>query len=188
VPFGEYVPLRKLLGGLVNRVVVGFGDMFAGHQQTLFAVHGANLSVLICYESVFPNLTRTAVKRGADILVNITNDAWYGTSSAPYQLLAMTAMRSVETKAPMVRVANTGISAVIQSDGTITARTPLFKRATETEHVYWRRAKTLYVQIGDVFAEACLALTLLALTIALVHPPSQQQKLSALMSSNGRSS
>ena len=105
--------------------------MFAGREQTLFEVHGAKLAVLICYESVFPNLTRTAVKRGADILINITNDAWYGKSSAPYQLLAMAAMRSVETKAPMVRVANTGISAVIQSDGTITARTSLFKRGTE---------------------------------------------------------
>jgi apolipoprotein N-acyltransferase len=189
VPFGEYVPLRKLLGGLVNRVVAGFGDMFAGRKQTLFTVHGAKLSVLICYESVFPNLTRTAVKRGADILVNITNDAWYGTSSAPYQLLAMAAMRSVETKVPMIRVANTGISAVIQADGTITARTPLFKRATETEHVYWRQTNTLYVQIGDVFAIACLALTLVALALALLYPPSasseQQQRLSLILS-NGR--
>lgn len=189
VPFGEYVPLRKLLGGLVNRVVAGFGDMFAGREQTLFTVHGAKLSVLICYESVFPNLTRTAVKRGADILVNITNDAWYGTSSAPYQLLAMAAMRSVETKVPMVRVANTGISAVIQSDGTITARTPLFKRGTETEHVYWRQTKTLYVQIGDVFAIACFALTLIALAFALVNPrsgSSEQQRELSLLSSNGR--
>jgi apolipoprotein N-acyltransferase len=190
VPFGEYVPMRKLLGGLVNRVVVGFGDMFAGREQTLFDVRGAQLAVLICYESVFPNLTRTAVKRGADVLVNITNDAWYGTSSAPYQLLAMAAMRSVETKAPMVRVANTGISAVIQADGTITARTPLFKRGTEIEHVYWRRTKTVYVQIGDVFAETCLALTLVALGVALTRPAScsteQQQAPSTTVSSNGR--
>jgi len=190
VPFGEYVPMRKLLGGLVNRVVAGFGDMFAGHEQTLFEVRGAKLAVLICYESVFPNLTRTAVQRGADILVNITNDAWYGTSSAPFQLLAMAAMRSAETKAPMVRVANTGISAVIQTDGTITARTPLFKRGTETEHVYWRQAKTVYVQIGDIFAESCLALTLIALGIALARPrpgaDEQQQELSAIMSSDGR--
>jgi apolipoprotein N-acyltransferase len=191
VPFGEYVPLRKLLGGLVNRVVVGFGDMFAGHQQTLFEVHGAKLAVLICYESVFPNLTRTAVKSGADILVNITNDAWYGKSSAPYQLLAMAAMRSVETKAPIVRVANTGISAMIQSDGTITARTSLFERETETEHVYWRRTKTVYVQIGDIFAETCLVLTLAVLAVAFARPrpkaAEHEHELSAIMSSDGRS-
>ena len=190
VPFGEYVPLRTLFGGLVNRVVAGFGDMFAGREQTLFEVHGAQLAVLICYESVFPNLTRTAVKRGAEILVNITNDAWYGTSSAPYQLLTMAAMRSVETKAPMVRVANTGISAIIQSDGTITARTALFKRGTETEHVYWRQEKTVYVEIGDVFAETCLALTLLALGVALIRPrpgaSEQPEKPSALISADGR--
>jgi apolipoprotein N-acyltransferase len=192
VPFGEYVPLRKLLGGLVNRVVVGFGDMFAGRTQTLFAVHGAKLAVLICYESVFPNFTRTAVKEGADILVNITNDAWYGSSSAPYQLLAMAAMRSVETKAPMVRVANTGVSAVIQPDGTITARTPLFKRGTEIEHVYWRPVRTVYVKIGDIFAEACVALSAVALTLALLRPrrggTEQQQELAALMLSDGRHS
>jgi len=189
VPFGEYVPLRKLLGGLVNRVVVGFGDMFAGREQTLFEVRRGKLAVLICYESVFPNLARTAVQRGANILMNITNDAWYGKSSAPYQLLAMAAMRSVETKAPMVRVANTGISAVIQSDGTITARTSLFKRTTETEHVYWRQEKTVYVQVGDIFAETCLALTLIGLGIALVRPRpgagAPQEDLSTLMSANG---
>jgi apolipoprotein N-acyltransferase len=193
VPFGEYVPLRKLLGGLVNRVVVGFGDMFAGRAQTLFAVNGAKLAVLICYESVFPNLTRTAVKEGADILVNITNDAWYGTSSAPYQLLAMAAVRSVETKAPMVRVANTGISAVIQPDGTITARTALFKRQTEIEHVYWHQVRTVYVEVGDVFAETCVGLALVALFMALLRPrrdtaEQQQQELAARVSSDGRSS
>jgi apolipoprotein N-acyltransferase len=104
VPFGEYVPLRKLLGGFVNRVVTGFGDMFPGRDQTIFTVGNAKLAVLICYESVFPDLTRRGVKRGAEILVNITNDAWYGKSSAPYQLLAMSAMRTVETKAPTVQL------------------------------------------------------------------------------------
>jgi apolipoprotein N-acyltransferase len=88
--------------------------MFPGHQQTIFDFKGARLGILICYESVFPDLARGSVKHGADILVNITNDAWYGESSAPYQLLAMAAFRSIETKTLMVRVANTGISAVIE--------------------------------------------------------------------------
>ncbi len=132
VPFGEYVPFRAVLGYFVNRIVHGMGDMIPGPQQTLFDVNGAKLSVLICYESIFPDLARRSVKEGADVMVNITNDAWYGTSSAPYQLLAMAAMRSVETKIPMIRVANTGISAIILDDGSITATTPLFKRGTET--------------------------------------------------------
>jgi apolipoprotein N-acyltransferase len=169
VPFGEYVPMRPLLGLLVNRIVHGFGDMIAGAVQTLFPVKGARLEVLICYESVFPDLTRRAVKRGADVLINITNDAWYGQSSAPYQLLAMAAMRSVETKVPMVRVANTGISAVIDADGSIMARTPLFKRGTEIEDVNWRSRRTVYTMVGDLFSEICFALTLLGVLLAILR-------------------
>jgi apolipoprotein N-acyltransferase len=170
VPFGEYVPLRSVLGYFVNRVVAGFGDMFAGTRQTIFELKGARLGVLICYESIFPNLSRMAVDRGADILVNITNDAWYGESSAPYQLLAMAAMRAVETKVPLVRVANTGISAVIEPGGQIMARTPLFKRGTEIERVYWTPRRTVYTVVGDLFAEICFALAAIALTIAYLRP------------------
>ncbi len=170
VPFGEYVPLRSLLGYFVNRVVEGFGDMFAGDRQTIFELKGAHLGVLICYESIFPNLSRMAVDRGADILVNITNDAWYGESSAPYQLLAMAAMRAIETKVPVVRVANTGISAVIEPSGKITARTPLFKRGTEIERVYWQARRTVYAAIGDLFAEACFTLMMIALVWGCVRP------------------
>jgi apolipoprotein N-acyltransferase len=170
VPFGEYVPLRSVLGFFVDRVVHGFGNMFPGRRQTLFTVDGAKLGVLICYESIFPDLARRAVKRGADLLVNITNDAWYGKSSAPYQLLAMAAMRSVETKVPMVRVANTGISAVIMPSGRIRAPTPLFKRGTEIEDVAWRPERTLYTVVGDLFAEICFVLMALAIIWAWRWP------------------
>jgi apolipoprotein N-acyltransferase len=169
VPFGEYVPLRRVFGFFVNRVVKGFGDMFPGRVQTIFTVSGAKLSVLICYESIFPDLSRREVKRGADILVNITNDAWYGDSSAPYQMLAMSAMRTVETKVPMVRVANTGISAVIEAGGKITARTPLFKRGTEIEDVSWRPRRTVYTMVGDLFSEICFALTVVGVLLAIVR-------------------
>ena len=127
VPFGEYVPVRSILGFVVNRIVEGMGDMIPGTEQTLFHAKGARLGVLICYESVFPDLTRREVKRGADVLVNITNDAWYGQSSAPYQLLAMAAMRSVENKVPMIRDANTGISAIISPTGAITRAHPALR-------------------------------------------------------------
>ncbi len=170
VPFGEYVPLRSVFGIFVKRVVHGFGDMFPGKVQTIFHVKGAKIGVLICYESVFPNLTRLAVKKGADILLNITNDAWYGKSSAPHQLLAMAAMRAVETKVPVVRVANTGISAVIKPTGKITAATPLFKRGTEIEDVSWRPERTVYTIVGNLFAEICAALALLGLLLAWFRP------------------
>lgn len=190
VPFGEYVPLRSILGYFVSRVVAGFGDMFAGSQQTIFELKGARLGVLICYESIFPNLARMAVNRGADILVNITNDAWYGKSSAPYQLLAMAAMRAIETKVPVVRVANTGISAVIEPTGEITARTPLFERGTEIQNVSWHPRRTIYTMVGDLFAEICFALAVIALLWAFIRPRrieavEVEEPLSTLISRNG---
>jgi apolipoprotein N-acyltransferase len=189
VPFGEYVPLRSLFGYFVNRVVTGFGDMFPGRVQTIFEVAGVKLGVLICYESVFPDLSRRVVKDGAAVLVNITNDAWYGDSSAPYQLLAMAAMRSVETRVPMVRVANTGISAIIEPTGRITARTPLFKRGTEIERVSWRPERTFYARVGDVFAELCFLLTIICLLAAFFRPrrlSPLEEAVSQMISSNGR--
>jgi len=170
VPFGEYIPLRWLLGNFVHRIVAGFGDMFPGRVQTIFKVDGARLGVLICYESIFPDLARRAVKRGAEILLNITNDAWYGESSAPYQLLAMAAMRSVETKVPTVRVANTGISAVITPTGQITDTTPLEVRTTEIEDVAYRPERTVYTMVGDLFGEICFALAIATLLWAWLRP------------------
>jgi len=174
VPFGEYIPMRKLLGFFVDRIVVGMGEFKPGVEHTLFDVKGAKLAVLICYESVFPDLTRLAVDAGADILVNITNDAWYGDSSAPYQLLAMSAMRSVETHTPMIRVANTGISTIITATGAITARTDLFTRETEIENVNWSTGRTLYTAIGDVFAELCFALAIIGCLWAWFRPRKQK--------------
>jgi apolipoprotein N-acyltransferase len=174
VPFGEYVPARALFGYFVNRVVQGFGDMVPGKEQTLFDVKGAKLGILICYESIFPNLTRREVDKGADVLVNITNDAWYGESSAPFQVLAMAAMRSVETKVPMVRVANTGISTLIEPSGQITSRTPLFVRGTVIVKVPWRPVRTVYTMVGDLFAEICLVLTAFGLIMAWQRPRTVQ--------------
>jgi apolipoprotein N-acyltransferase len=176
VPFGEYIPLRPLLGKFVHRIVAGFGDMFPGRVQTIFNVDGARMAVLICYESVFPDLTRRAVKRGAEILVNITNDAWYGESSAPYQLLAMAAMRSVETKVPMIRVANTGISAVITPTGRITASTPLSIRTMAIETVEYRRERTIYTVVGDLFAEVCFALGVAWLLWSICWPVAPRRR------------
>jgi apolipoprotein N-acyltransferase len=170
VPFGEYVPARALLGFFVNRVVEGFGDMVPGKDQTLFEFKGAKLGILICYESIFPDFTRREVNEGADVLVNITNDAWYGESSAPYQVLAMAALRSVETKVPMVRAANTGFSALIEPSGRITERTPLFKRGTTIVDVSWRPVRTLYTMVGDLFSEICVLLTAIGLIVAWRWP------------------
>jgi apolipoprotein N-acyltransferase len=150
-------------------------------------VKGATLGVLICYESIFPDLTRRAVKLGANVLVNITNDAWYGESSAPYQVLAMAAMRSVETKVVMVRVANTGVSAIIEPSGEITDRTPLFKRGTEIETVSWRPVRTVYTIVGDLFAEICFVLSIVGLLFAWRWPSTAviEEAPPSRLSSNG---
>lgn len=188
VPFGEYVPMRAVLGLVVNRIVEGFGDLIPGSQQPLFQLKGAKLAVLICYESVFPDLSRMAAADGANLLVNITNDAWYGNSSAPYQLLAMAAMRSVETHLPMIRVANTGISAIISPTGRITAPTELFTRKTEIESVQWRSGRTLYALVGDAFAQICGAMTILGVALGWLHPRRQaplKAFTAGLISANG---
>jgi apolipoprotein N-acyltransferase len=190
VPFGEYVPARAILGFFVNKIVNGFGDLIPGREQTLFDLKGAKLGILICYESIFPDLTRREVNEGAEVLVNITNDAWYGESSAPYQVLAMAALRSVETKVPMVRVANTGFTALIEPSGRITNRTPLFKRGNTVVDVSWRPVRTLYTIVGDLFAEICFVLTLIGLIVAWRWPqpatlevaPARSRKLAT----NGR--
>jgi apolipoprotein N-acyltransferase len=105
----------------------------------------------------------------AGVLVNITNDAWFGNSAAPYQLLAMAAMRSVETHTPMVRVANTGVSAVISPTGRIIGATQLFTRTTQIETVEWKGTRTFYTRFGDVFAELCFVLLVIGLLWATVR-------------------
>src|SRR5260370_22754020 len=172
-------PARLIQGFFVHRVVQGFGVMVTGERQTLFSVKGAKLGVLICYESIFPDFTRREVNLGANILVNMTNDGWYGESSAPFQVLAMAAMRSVETKVPTVRVANTGISAIIEPSGRITNRTPLFKRGTEIETVSWRTVRTMYTTVGDLFAELCFVLAMLGMLIAWRWPSSAVLEVTA---------
>ncbi len=187
-PFAEYVPARRLFGFFVHKVVVGLGEFVPGQRQTLFEVKGAKLAVLICFEGIFPDLSRNAVDHGANVLVNITNDAWYGNSSAPYQLLAMSALRSVETRTPMVRVANTGISAVIEPDGNITARTDLFTRGTQIRTVHWPRVRTIYTMVGDLFAEICFGLSAIGLVLSLFvarRPQPDTLHRSGLLSANG---
>ncbi len=171
VPVGEYVPLHLLLGRFVHRLVETPGniDFTSGNRQTIFHVDGTDLSVLICYESIFPDLSRKAVEAGANVLVNITNDAAFGDTAAPHQLLAMAVFRAVENGVPLVRVGNSGISAVITPAGRVTDTTTLFTRATEVEDVPWRRSRTFYTSVGDLFAELCLALSVIALAVTFLR-------------------
>ena len=161
VPFGEYVPFERALF-FVDRIVEAIGRVAPGLVPTVFHLPAADFGVLICYEGVFPALTRRFVDGGADFLVNITNDAWYGRTSAPYQHLAQVTFRAVENRVPLVRSANTGISAFIDPDGRIRWQGPLYETAWHVDEVSWPGVRTFYTRFGDVFAWACALVTLAA--------------------------
>ena len=155
VPFGEYVPLAALLP-FVEKLVAGVGDFSPGRGATPLKTAGGKIGVLICFEGIFPEVARAYVRAGAGLLVNITNDAWFGDSSAPYQHLCMTVLRAVENRVPLVRAANTGISSVIDGKGHIHGMTPLFEEATLSAEVRRGEGGSFYGRHGDLFALACL--------------------------------
>lgn len=170
VPFGEYVPFAKLLP-FVNKLVVGVGDFSPGTAVTPLETGKERIGVLVCFEGIFPELSRRYVRSGARILVNITNDAWYGRSSAPYQHLSMAVFRAVENRVPVLRAANTGITAIIDQHGRITEKTGLFEEAFLNGEVRSGMPGTLYTRFGDVFAGFCLAVTVLVLAAGLRTGP-----------------
>jgi apolipoprotein N-acyltransferase len=171
VPFGEYVPLKSFFF-FVDKVVEGVGDFRAGTTPVVFHTARGNFGTLICYEGIFPDLTRQFVAGGADFLVNVTNDAWFGRTSAPYQHLAMATLRAIENRVPLVRVANTGFSAMVDADGTIRWRTGLFETAWRVDTISWVGIPTFYARFGDVFVYGCMALLVLVLVLMLSGPGS----------------
>ncbi len=152
VPFGEYVPLRRLLP-FVNVLAGGaIGEFARGREATVFSTPMGRFGVVICYEAIFPAEVREFFLRGADFLVNITNDAWFGRSAAPAQHLAMAAFRAVENRAYLIRAANTGISAVVAPDGRIVWASGLFTPGVFSTSIAPRTGVTLYTRYGDLFA------------------------------------
>jgi apolipoprotein N-acyltransferase len=169
VPFGEYVPLHALftMGGRVTaKLVQEVSDFSPGTEAVTGDVDGHRVAGHICYEAIFPGLVRRFAARGAELLVNVTNDAWYGTTSAPYQHLAMATFRAVENRRYLVRAANTGITAVVDPRGRVLAPTRLFDRTVLVHEVPFLAETSFYTRHGDVFARACaaIALALLAAT------------------------
>ncbi len=177
VPFGEYIPLAGLFGA-VDIVVEAVGEFGRGTEYVVFdgpsvespgAAQGAGrparFGTLICYEGIFPALTRRFVAGGADFLVNISNDAWYGATSAPVQHLSMVALRAVENRVPVLRSTNTGISAFIGADGSIGPTTYLFETDLGVEQMLFRDTDSFYRRAGDVFLYVCIVL--LAALVAL---------------------
>jgi len=155
VPFGEYVPLKRFLPFLAP-LVEAVGDFTPGTIAKPLGWGQMQLGVLICFESVFPDLARTWVENGANILVNLTNDAWYGKSSAPYHSLAMAVLRAVENRRSMVRSANTGISAFIAPGGRIISESSIFTEWSAKAKLVLMNEKTWFVRGGYWFGPGCL--------------------------------
>jgi apolipoprotein N-acyltransferase len=154
-PFGEYIPFHSSFLFFLDKLVEGIGDFAAGTETTVFSLSSQKFGVLICFEGIFPDLARRFVANGSNLLVNITNDAWFGRSSAPYQHLVMEAVRAIENRVPLVRAANTGFSAVVSLDGQIRAQTSLYETTLLVEDLAWPQITSFYTQYGDVFAYAC---------------------------------
>ena len=165
VPFGEYVPLKRLLF-FVAPLVEGVGDFSPGQAMVTLPVDGFKASTAICYEIVYPGLVRRAVLAGSQLLTTITNDAWYGQSSAPYQHFEQAAMRAIEQGRYLARSANTGISGIVDPYGRVITRSPLFEPAVLVGEVRFLSGLTVYGRTGDLFAYLCVALTVAAMIMA----------------------
>lgn len=147
VPFGEYIPLGSLGEGI--------GNFKPGKEIYNFTIPKGKFGVLICFEIIFPDLCRRFVKKGANFLVTITNDAWFGKTSAPYQHLTIATFRAIENRVFIARAANTGISALIDPVGRIVKKSGLFTEETILGSIRLSERKTFYTLYGDIFAWAC---------------------------------
>jgi apolipoprotein N-acyltransferase len=170
VPFGEYVPVESVLtlgGRFSAKLVQQVGQFTPGRAYATGALDGHLVSAFICYEAIFPDLVREFAARGASLLVNITNDGWYGRTSAPHQHFAMVAFRAVENGRYLVRSANTGITGIIDPRGRVLRRTELFETAAVVAEVPFVEEMTFYTRHGDLFAWGCLggAIALTATTL-----------------------
>jgi apolipoprotein N-acyltransferase len=151
------------LGGRFGaRLVQDVGEFTPGDEYVVGEVDGHRFATQICYEAIFPELSRGFAQRGADLLVSITNDGWYGSTSAPHQHMMMAVLRAVEQGKYLVRSANTGISAIVDPRGRVLERTELFEVRALVRDVPLVPGLTPYARVGDVFAFSCLALSVLA--------------------------
>jgi apolipoprotein N-acyltransferase len=162
VPFGEYVPLKNLLF-FVGPLVEAVADFSPGDEPLVLDANGARVSVAICYESVYPWIASAFVARGSQLLATITNDAWFGRSSAARQHFEQGALRAVEQGRYVVRAANTGISGAVDPYGRPMARTSLFETTTISVDVRLLNRRTIYSYTGDLVAWLSAAITTLVL-------------------------
>jgi apolipoprotein N-acyltransferase len=149
VPFGEYVPLEKILF-FVRALAVVSDNFEPGTQGHTLKAGPANLGPLICYESIFPELARSQCAKGADLIVNQTNDAWFGLTGASAQHMSHLVLRCVENRRACARAGNTGISGFIEPDGRVFQTTGLYVLAEQTRALPLLKSSTFFTRHGDV--------------------------------------
>ena len=156
--FGEYLPFSKYIPS-IKKFSPASGDFTRGSELELFEIKekNARIAPIICYEDIIPSFSRRFVDKGANLIVNITNDAWFGDTIAPYQHLIVSIPRAVENRKYLLRSTNTGISAIIDPVGRVVAQTDTFVQTNLVGEVgLMEGEKTLYTRLGDVFPIACL--------------------------------
>jgi len=156
VPFGEYVPWWAL-PGLVHKITSEVGNFVPGSSYPVAKSPGGNIGVFICYEAIIPQLARKLVANGAGVLVNISNDAWYGDSAAAYQHLEMARLRAVENHRYLLRATNNGLTTLIDPYGRVRQEIPRYQRLAMPAHFDFETRQTFYTAHGDVFAWMCAA-------------------------------
>jgi apolipoprotein N-acyltransferase len=172
VPFGERMPFDDIFPSL-RKMELGQGQYSPGKEKIIFHLKSPSpplikgdkgefsFSTLICFESIFPWFVRGFVKNGAQFLVNITDDSWFGRTSGPFQHAQMAVFRSIENRRALARCANTGVSMVVDPFGRIKKKTEIFTRGVFVEKLPLRTDLTFYTRFGDIFAWICVFIILL---------------------------
>ena len=166
VPFGEYVPFPFKIFSKMFPYLEGY-DFKSGNKTNLLIYKDFRIAPLICFEAIFPNFVSNFILKNGNLLINITNDAWFGNSSAPFQHFEMARIRAIETGKYLVRAANTGISAIISPDGEIIKLSHLFKKEIIIGEISLTNNNTLWIKYkNQIFI---LFLTLFGIIFILVE-------------------
>ncbi len=165
VPMSERIPFSERYK-ILRDIHLGQADFSSGREQTIFTLDGIKFGTLICFESVFPGYANGFIKKGADFLVVITNDMWFGRTSLFEQHAMMAVFRAIENRVPVVRAANTGISMSVDKTGRILAKTGVFEEDYIVTNVHPEESRTIYGKIGDIIPQAGLLVSVLSLAFA----------------------
>jgi len=175
VPFGEYTPYKKILS-FIEKMTHAIGDITPGTTHILHQYEGLKFGSPICYEIIFPALVRKFAKKGANFLVTITNDGWYGKSSAPYQHFSIAAFRAVENRRYLLRAATTGISGIIDPYGRILYKSELQTKTFLTAKITPSQKLSFYTKYGDLLPITSLTLSAIFLILAIIKRKNERKK------------